>query len=108
MPNPPSKNSKNIALPAGFSARLRQLREVRNLSKNDLADLAGTTSRTVQNLETGRHQRFRQGLVPAQHRQGLARFFAQWNRARQFGLAPGVAGAGVAFRGESLTEKSAG
>ena len=51
------RNSKNVALPPGFAARLRKLREARNLSKTDLADKAGPTYRTVQNLETNRHKR---------------------------------------------------
>ena len=57
MTNSPQKSTKNVALPPGFSDHLRSLREASNLSKTDLADQASTTYRTIQNLETDRHQR---------------------------------------------------
>ncbi len=49
--------SRNIALPEGFGRRLRRLREERHLSKTDLADRAGISERTVQNLEKRRRDR---------------------------------------------------
>jgi transcriptional regulator with XRE-family HTH domain len=56
---------KNVALPDDFGARLAELREQRHLSKSELAEKAGVTYRTVQNLEQQRRSRAQQRTLLA-------------------------------------------
>jgi len=51
-------NSKNILVEGtGVPARLKHFREIRQLTKTDLADRAGLNYRTIHDLETGKRDR---------------------------------------------------